>query len=256
MSNLFQTILVQPLTYALTSIASAVGGYGLAIIILTIVIRLILLPVTLPSMKMAAKMRDLQPELNKLKKIHGKDKAALQQAQLALYKEHNLNPASGCLPNILQFVILIALYQVINGIVKTGDPTMTHFIGFDISQPAPYFILPIIAAITQLILGLMLMPATDTSAEHVLADSTLAKKDDKDANDMSSMANTMQQQMIFMMPLMTLFLAFKFPAGLTLYWITTTVFSIGQQYLVSGWGGLPQTVTKSKTWINARLKRS
>lgn len=249
---MFNTILIQPLTFVLSTLAPQVGGYGVAIIILTLIIRLILLPLTLPSMKMAAKMRDLQPEIDKLKKTHGKDKAALQQAQLALFQQHKINPASGCLPNIVQFIILIALYQVINAVLK-GDGGLTQFLWFTIAHPDPIYILPIIAAVTQLILGLMLLPATDTAAEKVLASNTLTKTDDKKADDMSSMAQTMQQQMIFMMPAMTLFLAFKFPAGLTLYWVVTTVFSIAQQYLVSGWGGLPHSVTKFKSWINVRL---
>lgn len=249
---MFNTILIQPLTFILTTLAPQVGGYGVAIIILTLIIRLILLPLTLPSMKMAAKMRDLQPEINALKKTHGKDKVALQQAQLALFQQHKINPASGCLPNIIQFIILIALYQVINAVLKNGGG-LTQFLWLNISHPDPVYILPVIAAVTQLILGLMLLPATDTSAEKVLANNTPTKTDDKKADDMSSMAQTMQQQMIFMMPAMTLFLAFKFPAGLTLYWVVTTVFSIAQQYLVSGWGGLPLSVTKSKTWINGRL---
>lgn len=252
---MFNTILIQPLTFVLTTLAPQVGGYGVAIIILTIIIRLILLPLTLPSMKMAAKMRDLQPEIDKLKKIHGKDKVSLQQAQLALFKEHQVNPASGCLPNIVQFIILIALYQVINAVLNGGG-NLTQFLWLNISHPDPFYILPVIAALTQLVLGLMILPAIDISAEKVLASNTLTKTDDKKSDDMSSMAQTMQQQMIFMMPAMTLFLAFKFPAGLTLYWVVTTVFSIAQQYLVSGWGGLPRSVTKTKLWVSSRLHRS
>jgi len=243
---MFQTILIQPLTFVLTTITSVVGNYGLGIIVLTLFIRLILLPITLPSLKMAGKMRDLQPEIDKLKKKHGTDKAAMQQAQLALFKEHNINPMSGCLPNIFQFIILIALYQVINGVITHHTAGSIQFLWLDITKADSFYILPIVAAVTQLILGLMMMPATDVSAEKVLAAATATKTDDKKADDMASMAQSMQQQMIFMMPLMTLFLALKFPAGLALYWVITTVFSIGQQYIASGWGGLPSSVTKIK----------
>lgn len=252
---MFNTILIQPLTFMLNTIAPQVGGYGVAIIILTLIIRLILLPLTLPSMKMAAKMRDLQPEIDKLKKTHGKDKVALQQAQLSLFQQHKVNPMSGCLPNIIQFIILIAFYQVINAVLNGGGG-LTQFLWLNITHSDPLYILPIIAALSQLVLGLMLLPAIDTSAEKVLASSTLTKTDDKKSDDMSSMAQTMQQQMIFMMPAMTLFLAFKFPAGLTLYWVVTTLFSIAQQYLVSGWGGLPRSFIKMKFWVSSRLSRS
>ena len=84
----------------------------------------------------------------------------------------------------------------------------------------------------------MLLPAADTAAEKTLATQTKSKKDDSQAEDMSEMANTMQQQMLFIMPLMTTVLALRFPSGVTLYWIVTTLFSVIQQYFVSGWGGV------------------
>ena len=232
-------------TIVLTTIAPQVGGYGVAIIILTIMIRLVLLPLTLPSMKMAVKMRALQPQIDELKKIHGKDKQKLQQAQVELFKTHQVNPASGCLPNIFQFIILIGLYQVINAAIKTNQANLMQFLWLDITKPDHLFILPVVAAVTQLILGLMIMPAASTAAEKTMSLATKDKQDDKKADDMGAMAQTMQQQMIFMMPLMTLFLAFKFSAGLALYWVATTIFSIGQQYMVSGWGDLPTYVFKS-----------
>jgi len=242
---MFKTLLIEPLTQLLTILAPIVGGYGGAIILITLAIRALLIPLTLPSMKMASKMRDLQPEIDKLKAKFGQDKVGLQQAQLKLFQEHNLNPAGGCLPNILQFVILIALYQVFNG-VATSNPTngLTTFLWLDITKPDPIYILPVIAGLSQLILGVMLLPAVDTSAKQSLAAVTPGKKDDKSATDAASMAQSMQQQMVYMMPAMTLFLALKFPAGLTLYWVITTLFSLVQQYLVSGWGGLPSAYKK------------
>ncbi len=242
---MFKTILIDPLNYLLTTLAPLVGGYGGAIILLTLAIRALLIPLTLPSMKMAAKIRELQPEIDKLKSQYGQDKVGLQQAQLKLFQEHNLNPAGGCLPNILQFIILIALYQVFNGVATSNHTNgLTTFLWLDITKPDPIFILAIIAALSQLVLGVMLLPAADASAKQSLAAVTPTKKDDKPADDAASMAQSMQQQMVFMMPAMTLFLALKFPAGLTLYWVITTVFSLIQQYLVSGWGGLPYAFKK------------
>ncbi len=242
---MFNTILIEPLTYVLTTLAPLLGGYGLAIIVVTIIIRGLLLPLTLPSIKTAHKMRELQPEIDKLKKQYKDDKVGLQQAQLKLFQDNNLNPAGGCLPNILQFVILIALYRVFNQVSTIAHTDgLTHFLWLDITQSDPYFILPIIAGLTQLILGVMLLPAIDTSAEQSLATTTKSKADDKQADDMTSMAQSMQQQMMFIMPAMTLFLAAKFPSGLALYWVVTTIFSLAQQYAVSGWGGLPRVIKK------------
>ncbi len=253
---MFNSILIQPLTFVLATITTTVGNYGTGIILLTLIIRFVLLPITLPSLKMAAKMRDLQPEIDKLKKKYGQDKVGLQQAQLALFQEHKINPTSGCLPNIFQFIILIALYQVINGVTTQHSAGSIQFLWLDITKPDSLYVLPIVAALTQLILGIMMLPATDTSAEQMLAASTETKEDDKKADDMTAMAQSMQQQMLFMMPIMTLFLALKFPAGLTLYWVITTVFSIGQQYIASGWGGLPHSVTKTKLWISRAKSRA
>lgn len=229
----------------LTTIATATGTYGWAIIVITVLIRSLLLPLTLPSMKMAVKMRQLQPEIDELKKKYANDKVGLQQAQLRLFQEHNLNPASGCLPNLLQFIILIALYQVFNNVARLDPaPGLFDFLWLDITKPDPLFILPVIAGVTQLLLGLMLLPVTDPSAKTTMALSTTTKKDDKQAEDIASMAQSMQQQMVFVMPIITLFLALKFPAGLALYWVVTTIFSLVQQYFVSGWGGLPNVFKK------------
>lgn len=242
---MFKTILIEPLTFILATLAPALGSYGWAIITVTLIIRGLLIPLTLPSMKTASKMRDLQPEIDKLKKQYGQDKVGLQQAQLKLFQEHNINPAGGCLPNILQFVILIALYQVFNGVATTNHTNgLTAFFWLDITKPDPYFILPIVAGLTQLILGLMLLPAADAGAEQTLAATTQSKQDDKQADDMAAMAQSMQQQMVYIMPAMTLFMAAKFPSGLSLYWVVTTLFSLVQQYFVSGWGGLPKVFKK------------
>lgn len=252
---MFKTILIDPLTFALSTLAPMLGSYGLAIIAVTIIIRGLLIPLTLPSMKMASKMRDLQPELDKLKTQFANDKVGLQQAQLKLFQQHNLNPASGCLPNILQFVILIALYQVFNGVSTNnhaGD--LTRFFWLDITRPDPLYILPIVAGLTQLVLGLMLLPASDASAEQTLAASTKTTTDDKQADDMAAMAKSMQQQMVFIMPAMTFFMALKFPSGLSLYWVITTLFSLAQQYFVSGWGGLPSAYQKLLRTLYGKLK--
>jgi YidC/Oxa1 family membrane protein insertase len=237
---MFNTYLYQPIFQALVFLHQTTGNLGLAIIALTLITRLILIPLTLPAMKATVKMRDLQPEINKLKAKYKDDKVKLQQAQLELFQSHRINPAAGCLPYIAQFIILIALYRVFIDFLNngTGAITDTRFLWMNLNQPDTTYILPVVSGLTQLVLSLMILPGASPSAEQALASSTPTKKDDVKADDMAQMAQSMQQQMLFIMPIMTAFLALQFPSGLALYWVISTVFSVVQQYYISGWGGL------------------
>jgi YidC/Oxa1 family membrane protein insertase len=252
---MFNTYLYQPILHALLFLNSQVGSLGLAIILLTLAIRLVLLPLTLPAMKSQAKIKDLKPELDKLKEKFAADKVGLQQAQVALYKEHKINPAAGCLPYLAQFAVLIALYRVFIDLLKGGNIANTSFLWFNLTEVDHLHILPIVAAATQLVMGLMIAPAADASAEKALATTTKTPKDDKKADDMADMAASMQQQMIFLMPAMTGFLAWSFPSGLGLYWVISTGFSVVQQYVVSGWGGLPSQIQKITSYLRGIKSR-
>ncbi|MBI4035035.1 MAG: membrane protein insertase YidC [Candidatus Chisholmbacteria bacterium] len=233
---MFNTFLYQPLFQALLFLTKIFSNsFALGIIALTVIIRILLIPLTLPSLKSAQKLASLKPELDKLKAKHGSDKKKLQLAQLELYRQHGINPAAGCLPNIIQLVILIALYRVfIDFINQNTNDVNLHFLWLNLSQPDPYFIFPIIAGLSQLVLSLMLSPAIEHHPEK-----TPAKTE-----DVQEMAQTMQQQMLFIMPIMTAVLALGFPSGLTLYWVITTLFSLIQQYFISGWGGLAKYFAK------------
>src|SRR3989344_6331102 len=113
LSLVWNLILVNPMLNVLAGFYQLIGSLGLSIILLTILIRTILIPVMLPSMKTMQKQRELQPELDKLKKKYKHDKKKQAEAQMELFKQHGLNPAAGCLPQVLMIVILIALYGVI-----------------------------------------------------------------------------------------------------------------------------------------------
>lgn len=219
------------------------GNLGWALIIFTLGVRLLLLPLSHASLKAAQAMKELQPELKKIQKKHKGDVLKLQAAQTELYKKYNVNPFAGCIPQIVQIAVLIFLYQVlskffsqseINGVVINTD-----FFGLALNKPDPTFVLPVLAGVTQLILSVMVIPGGE-QPDIVPNDSTQKKV--KDANkkeeDTAEMAATMQKQMLFIMPIMTGFIALKFPAGLALYWTLTTILSIIQQWYVSGWGGL------------------
>lgn len=236
---MFNTLLYQPIFSALLWLSQLTGNFGFAIIALTALIRLLLIPLTLPGMKAAVKMRALQPEIDALKKKFKKDPSGLQAAQLALFQKHQVNPAAGCLPYILQFVVLIALYRVFMDSLNHGAADINlSFLWLNLKEPDQYYVLPILAALSQLFLSLMIMPATSTAAEKTLATSTVDKKDDAQADDMGQMAATMQSQMAFVMPIMTGIIALRFPSGLALYWVVSTLLSLIQQYFVSGPGGL------------------
>lgn len=218
---------------------STLGSVGLALVVFTIVIRLLILPLTLPSIKSSQKIKKLQPELKKLKEKYKDDKQGYVLAQSQLYKSYNINPLAGCLPQILQLLILIVLYQAIIKLFDQANGLNFAFLWADLSQPDSKFIFPLLAATTQFILSLMISPATQT--RDMVPNKTqtdLLKKANEKEEDMAEMASAMQQQMMFLMPIMTGFIALKLPSGLALYWVIGTLFSIVTQYFVSGLGGI------------------
>ncbi len=231
---------------------------GLAILAMTIVLRSALVPLTLPSLKAAQKQKDLAPELKKLQEKHKGSKEKLAKAQMELYRQHGVNPAAGCLPQILQLIILIALYQAFiqvlshdgQAVLKLNEILYFDFLKLDpartvnasfgpwtLSQPDRFFVLPILAGASQFLLSKMMQPA-------VVKGVSEAKKTPEKSDDLMY---TMQKQMLYMMPLMTVFIGWRLPSGLVLYWLATTVFSLVQQYFVSGLGGLEPWVSKIRS---------
>ncbi len=249
--QMFTDIFIQLLTF----LNQVTGSLGLAIIVFTFLIRAALVPVSLPSLKAAHKMKTLQPEIKKLKQKHGKDTKAFQQAQLDLYKKYNVNPLAGCIPQLAQLAVLIFLYQALMKFLKGAEGGIsTDFLWFNLSHPDKTYILPVLAGLSQLVLSVMIAPGAEKKDE-VPNDSKRKKvqKENEKEEDMAEMAQSMQQQMLFIMPIMTGIFALNFPAGMAMYWVITTLFSIGQQYYVSGWGGL---VTYTKRVITlVRVKK-
>lgn len=235
LSDLILSILAQ--LYQLT------GNLGLAIGVFTLLLRAILTPLTLPSLKAQEKFKKIQPELRKLKKKHAGDNKKIQAATMEVYKKYNVNPLAGCLPQLVQIGVVIILYQaMVRFLGQTevnGISINPQFLWLNLAQPDQFYILPIVAAVSQLIMSLMIAPGAEVPdlVPNTSKDKKVKKANEKE-EDMAEMAASMQQQMIFMMPLMTGFFAARFPSGIALYWIITTVFSIVQQYYISGWGGL------------------
>ena len=248
--EIFNTFLYNPLLWSLVTLYNALfHNFGLAILALTLLIRVALIPLSMPSLKTAKKMQDLKPHLDKLKEKHGSDKQKLAQAQMDLYKEHGVNPMAGCLPQILQIVVLIAMYNVFMNFINNGkidgQAINMGFLWLDLAKKDPYYILPVVAGLSQLMLSLMMSPVTNTSAVAKVED----KKKEQDATE------SMQKQMLFMMPLMTVVISLNFPSGLALYWVATTVFSIAQQYKVYKWGGLLNLADKARGIISPYVSK-
>lgn len=257
MSQIWNSFLFQPLVNGLILLYKVFGNLGVAIIILTLVIRVILIPLTAPSLKAAKKMAELAPEIERLKKKHGSDKQKFAQAQMELYRQKGVNPAAGCLPQIIQLVILIALYQAFAQVLRANGveiisklneilypalrlPLETRinlsFLYLNLSKPDVFRfqglpipgIFLILAALTQFLSSKMMQP--QVKKEEAVAQKTQEKTDD--------LATSMQSQMLYLFPLMTILIGFTFPSGLILYWFIFSAFQLIQQYFTSGWGGL------------------
>ncbi|PWU23448.1 hypothetical protein C5B42_02740 [Candidatus Cerribacteria bacterium 'Amazon FNV 2010 28 9'] len=257
MQQLAQTLLIVPIYQFLKFLTLETGSFGFAIILLTLIMRAILLPLSLPTMNSQKKLRALKPELDKLKEQFKGDRQKLQLAQMELYKKHNINLFSGCLPQILQIIVLIALYNVLRTFVtmaaKDGITVQTLFYGLDLAKPDTTHIIPLVAAVSQLVLSIMILPGKE---KHDLvpnnAKSKKVKEENKKETNEQEMAEAMQQQMVFMMPLMTALFAWSFPAGLGVYWIVTTLFTLVSQYVLVGPGGLVDV----KDQVLAFMKKS
>ena len=265
--NPFDAFLTTPilnLLVALFKILDAVkipGALGLAIILLTIIIRMALWPLTTAQLKSTQKMAALKPHLDRIKAEHGHDKVRHQQEVASLYKEHGVNPLAGCLPLLLQIPVFFALYNVLLKIVEFGKADFlasinsrlywqalylesipeTNFLGFNLSAKpsewqtigAAILLIPIATGVFQFIQSKMLTPAKNTQA--------LTNPTPKDTKEKEGLEDTMaqvQSQMTFIMPAMIAFFSYGFPVGLSLYWNTFTVIGIIQQYMITGAGAL------------------
>lgn len=204
------------------------GNLGLGITLFTIILRVVLFPLTLSSLKAARKMRLLQPELTKLQKLHKGDASGLQKAQLKLYQDNKINPLAGCLPQILQLVLLIVLYQGLIhffSLEQVGDYVINpSFLWMNLGKPDQFYILPILAGVSQFGLSLLMMGPVGKTEKNKKIEKN--KKDEAEGPDMASM---MQKQMLYVMPVFSAFIALKLPSGLVLYWVVSTVVSAIQQ---------------------------
>jgi YidC/Oxa1 family membrane protein insertase len=260
---MWNALVVTPLTQGLIFLNDLIQGigapysWGFAIILFTLIVKIVTLPLSLQQIRSMRATQELQPKLQELQKKHAKDKEKLAQAQMELYREHGVNPLGGCLPMLIQFPILIGLYQALYKLASTGEIVGQRFLWIpDLAfptreiglkwawPPAPEFIGW--AAALYLILPVLTV-ATQIAMQRMTTSST-ASKDPQQA--------AMQQTML-LMPFMFGFITLQVPAGLTLYWVTSNIFSLIQQYFITGWGGLlPQKGDEKATKVKREAKAS
>lgn len=186
---------------------SIVGNYGLAIILTTILIKLILFPLSLKQEKAMQRMKDLQPELDRINKEYKGDKVKINEMTANLYKEKNVNPFSGCLPLLIQLPIFVALYYAF---MSNEIPQTATFLWFNLKKPDALFtigkfslnLLPILSGLLMIVQQKLMTP------------------------EKSDGENNIMQSTMLMMPIMMLFIFYKFPAGLNLYYVVNTAISI------------------------------
>ena len=255
---LWNSLLVHPLINLLVLADYFVHDFGLAVVIVTVAIRLALFPVFRAQVRSSRAMQELAPALNDIKKKYGKDRAQLQQEQMKLYKERGINPVGGCLPMLVFFPVLFAMYAAFQQVGGLGASALTvqvlrekvlwpfiptpaglgpndtidlaaHWLPWvsSLAHPDHLFFnfigpLPIISALLQLIASIQALPRNPPQT------------DDPTQRTMQSMT--------YYLPLITVVFFKDLAAGVFIYYITTTIFQIIQQYFVMGWGQLPRWI--------------
>ncbi len=223
----FDAILYFPMFNALVLIYNYLPGhdFGLSIIVLTILIRLIIYPLSVKALQSQRALQALQPKLHEIQKLYKDDKEKQAKETLEVYRREKINPFSGLLLALVQLPILIALYRVFwNGLKSAELVNLYHFVanpghisalflgGVDLSKPNIMY--AVIAGILQFFQTKMLIPAP---------------KDKAKSGDMAAM---MQKQMVYLFPFVTIIILFNLPSALGLYWITSSAFSIIQQHFI------------------------
>jgi YidC/Oxa1 family membrane protein insertase len=251
----------QALFILLVWLEQATGDIGVAIIIMTLIVRAALIPLFRRQIVSMKRTQLIQPELRELQKRYKGDRAKFSQAQMELYKERGVNPASGCLPMVLQLPLLLIIYQVISQGLTNPDPTamLTVFgvqvvdvqcvnglgtpaydpyvpcidttvawLGnMDVSKPQVLFALPLIGGFSVLAFVAAILQLVQSRMTMPPADPAFQDQNSK-----------MQRQLVLFLPLISILYGGFLPAGLFIYWIVTTIFGIAQQYLIVGWGSM------------------
>lgn len=224
--TLWNSLLVWPIEGALIQLTALTANAGIAIIVFTVLVRVVLLPLAIQQVRSQRAMMAMQPHIKELQRRWANDRQRLAQEQMRLYKETGVNPIAGCLPLVLQMPIWIALYSALFNLSHNVSSFQEAFLWIQNIGALPTLV-PDNPATWPLLILPVLCGATQWAVQRM---STLPTADPQ------------QQQMNRMMefmPIMFLFFSLQVPAGLTLYWVTSNIFSIAQQRIMVGWGNLP-----------------
>ncbi len=226
------------------------GSFGLTIIVLTIIIRALMYPLTRKQMNATKAMQDLQPKLAELQKKHGKDSQKLAQEQMRLYKESGVSPAGCLLPMLIQMPIWIALYQSIMRVLAVAPGNFLNLSEYLYSWPIVFKALPVDSHFLWLNLG-----SSDFLLALLVGLSMWVTQKMSSAPSTNPQQKSQAQMMTVMMPLMFVFFSLTFPSGLALYWIVSNIITIVIQYMITkSWGSLdvPKYVAMVRGLIPAR----
>ena len=224
--QIFNIVFYQPLFNLLILFYLFSKDFGLAIILLTTLIRLLFYPLTTKSIKSQKTLEGFQEKIKEIQEKYRDDKERQVKETMELYRREKINPFSGFLPLLIQFPILIALYQVFRkGLISQEMANLYSFIPqpgqinpfflkfLDLTKP--YLLLALLAGIFQFFQTKMTLPKTK-----------------KNKTQIEQFSNLFQKQTLYFFPIFTVFLLWKLPSAISLYWLVTTIFSIIQQYLI------------------------
>lgn len=226
-AGFFSKYFVLPIIHLLDWFAEVFGGqYGLAILVITVFIRLIILPLSIKQFRSSKRMQELQPEMMKIRETHKQNPQKMQEETMKLYQKHGVNPLAGCLPAIVQMPILIALYQAI---MRNEHMAGHTFLWFQLDKPDTLYILAILAAVTTYIQQLF----------------------------MQSQMNSQMRMIMMIFPVLIFVMALQFPSALALYWIYGNLFTSVQYYFMyGGFGKKTEPAEQSNTNKGSKKKTS
>jgi YidC/Oxa1 family membrane protein insertase len=198
------TVIAKPLLYTLKFFYNYVGNYGIAIIIITIILKALFFPLTHKSYKSMKDMQKIQPKMAALKEKYKDDRDAMNKAVMELYREHKVNPMGGCLPMVVQIPVFFALYKALMFSIELRHAPFFLWVT-DLADKDPYYVTPVIMGISMFVQQKMT----------------------------PSQMDPIQQKMMLALPVVFTFMFLSFPSGLVLYWLVNNILTIGQQMYIN-----------------------
>ncbi len=239
---MFHDFIYQPLYNVLIVLYNIIPGrdFGVAIVIFTVILRALLIPLYKKQVESQKRLQDLQPKIKEIQQKHKNDKEKQTKEVMEFYKKNKTNPFSGCLPLIVQLVFLIAIYRILINISSAGffvkaeelysfisNPgTINHFFIGLVDLTKPSIALAVLAAAAQFYQSKMLIKKQPASPNRGEPESV------KNSSNQADFTQIMSKQMLYLGPVLTLFIGIKFAAGLALYWLVSTLFMIVQQWQI------------------------